>query len=56
MKLGAFVRPIYNSKRQSCVEIQISYFSIDNASVIYKKKKAQFVKNEHARYTLRHAR
>ena len=38
----------------SCVELpisQISYFSIDNARVIYTKI-SKFVKNEHARYTL----
>ena len=28
------------------------FFSIDNARVIYTKKRSKFVKNEHARYTL----
>ena len=31
---------------------ELPYFSIDNARVIYKKR-SKFVKNEHARYTLR---
>ena len=31
---------------------QLPYFSIDNAHVIYTKKRSKFVKNEHARYTL----
>ena len=31
--------------------MDIPYFSIDNARVIYTKK-SKFVKNEHARYTL----
>ena len=33
------------------VSIQLPYFSIDNARVIYKKR-SKFVQNEHARYTL----
>ena len=31
--------------------LNLPYFSIDNARVIYTKK-SKFVKNEHARYTL----
>jgi len=31
--------------------LQLPYFLIDNARVIYTKK-SKFVKNEHARYTL----
>jgi len=40
--------------RDSCRELfkilNVPYFSIDNARVIYAKR-SKFVKNEHARYT-----
>jgi len=47
--LAAYHNALFN-KRKMCKFI-LPYFSIDSASVIYKKR-SKFVKNEHARYTL----
>ena len=45
------VTVLINVTRNALQELQLPYFSIDNARVIYTKI-SKFVKNENARYTL----
>ena len=52
LKTRHHIQKDLNRHIQVLLSLYIPYYSIDNARVIYTKKRSKFVKNEHARYTL----